>query len=221
MRNNNEKGGQREEKLTMGHKTLRLLTISLLAGTLTIMGTSTGKTQLITSIANMGSTTFAVEDESTSASYSQSPTYLEFNGSFLGATLGGLWEPAVPKDWSLYSLSDFGLMLSIQGENPNLPFTIEFYDSSLSIANTFTGNTAGVTTNLTFAPILLSLPGTGNMNEILGIQFTFDGPDNAGMKWESISVVPEPSTYALLTLGSLILTLTILKKRKPKCLSTL
>jgi hypothetical protein len=160
----------------------------------------TSNAQLITSIGNLGSLDFSVDSESTNAPHTQEPNYINFTGSFsLGATLGGLWDPAIPKDWSIYDLGDFGLLISITGTNPNLPYTVEFYDSNLFLVNTFTGTTAGAGTSLSFSSLTLSVPGTSNMNDILGIQFTFDASDAINMNWESIAVVPEPKTITLLT----------------------
>lgn len=169
------------------------------------LGLTNSQAQLIVPITQMGSDYLDVDPLATTATYSQSPTTLTFNSSYsLGATLGGFFLSS-PKDWSAYSTSDFGLMMSIVGTNPNMPFTIEFYDSSLSIANTFTGSTTDVGSTVTFAPIALSILGTGNMNSIVGMQFTWDAPETINVTWSQIAVVPEPNVTSLLILSLLSL----------------
>jgi hypothetical protein len=179
---------------------------------LLLAGQSSG--QIITKIASLGTLDFSVESSSTTANYTQTTSALNFSGAqFLGATLGGLWSPAGAKDWSPYQLSDFGLLASVNGVNPNMPFTLEVYDSNLQIANIFVGNTFGATLSPSFLSLTLSQEGTGNMNDIVGIQFTWDSNDSIDFAWEGIGVVPEPSTISLLVLGASALIFRLLRRR--------
>lgn len=185
---------------------------------LSLISTSTqSQAQLITNLTDMGQTSFSIDDDISSLPYTQTPTSLKFDTGFsLGATVGGVWNPEGAKDWSSYSLTDFGIIAAIVGTNPNTPFTIEFYDSNLDIANTFTGSTSGIGASPTFSPILFSLAGSGQMDDIIGIGFTFDSPDTIDMTWDSIAVVPEPSTYLLLALGLIACATSIFIKTKGK-----
>jgi len=183
-----------------GSKKSFLLSFILLLGLLI----QSPKAQSFTNLADLGSNTFAVEESATTIAYTQSTNSLSFNGSFpLGATLGGVWAPSIPKNWSIYDLGDFGLILSVTGTNPSTPFTLELYDSSFQIVNTFIGSTFGATSSPSFSPLTLSLIGTGDMSDILGVQFTLNSPETINLNWESIGVVPEPNISWLLGLSAL------------------
>lgn len=161
----------------------------------------------ITRIASLGNLDFSVDLASTTASYEQSVSAISFAGSqSLGDTLGGLWINPTPKDWSQYSLSNFGLLGKVTGANPSMPFTLEFFDTNLEIVNTFEGSTVDATSIESFMNLTLSTPGNGNMNDIFGMQFTWDSPGSINFDWEGLAVVPEPKTYLLLILGAFALT---------------
>jgi len=200
---------------------LQLLLV-LILGTIALGNfASNAHGQLITNIAQMGNTDFTVDEDSTTLSYTQNASAIVINTGFpLGATIGGIWNPATPKDWSLYDLNNFGIIISVSGENPNTPFTIDFYDSSLAIANTFTGTTFGAGATPSFSALTFTTPGTGAMNDIYGMVLTFDAPDTINMSWEGVAVVPEPTTNALLIsaafLGALGLWLRAKKTKKSR-----
>lgn len=172
--------------------------------------------QVFTNIANVGDLSFSVEEGSTTLPYTQTTNSLSFNGSFsLGATLGGVWNPLVPKNWSLYDTQDFGLVLSVYGTNPSLSYSLELYDENLELVNTFIGSTFGANETPSFSPLTLSLVGNGDMSEVLGMQFTINSIDPINMEWSNVAVVPEPTTAFLLLLSlGLILTLGICKARR-------
>jgi hypothetical protein len=198
-----------------GVRSLSLTLALTLTMLVSLISVSSSKAQLITSLADMGLSTFTIDEDATSLPYNQQSNFVNINTGFpLGATIGGIWNPAVPKDWSSYSLQDFGLMLSIDGANPNTPYTIDLYDSNLDLANKFSGSTDGVGSTATFSPLSFALAGSGQMDDIIGVVLTFDAPDAINMNWESIAVVPEPSTYILLGLGIVICGIALLNKRK-------
>jgi len=171
--------------------------------------------QIITKISSLGSLDFSVDSSSTTASYGQSISELTFSGSqSLGATLGGVWNPPAPKDWSAYSLADFGILGTVTGTNPNMPFTLEFYDSNLLVANTFSGSTISAGSSTSFMSLTLSTPGNGNMNDIFGLQFTWNSNDAINFGWEGVAVVPEPSTYMLIVLAGIVLLALHFRKEK-------
>jgi hypothetical protein len=185
-----------------------------LVGLSLLLLASTASSQLIAKVAGFGSLDFSVESGATSASYTQTVTSLNFNGSqSLGATLGGFWNPLTPKDWSSYPLTDFGLLVTLAGTNPSMPFTLEVYDSALQIANIFTGSTFGATSSPSFLSLTLSQIGSGNMNDIVGIQFTWDALDSVDIAIEGMGVVPEPSTVSLLVIGGCAILFRFLRKR--------
>jgi hypothetical protein len=120
-----------------------------------------------------------------------------FNGAYaLGDTLGGSFTA---QDWSAYT--DFGIVMTLTGTNPDLPFSVQFYDSSFNVINTYSGFTS-VNPLSPFQPLTLAIPGTGVLSSVAGVQFTWDGGGTINATAEKVAVVPEPSTYALLFLGA-------------------
>jgi hypothetical protein len=104
------------------------------------------------------------------------------------------------------SATDFAVKLSIiSGNNPNLPFSISLVNNNGDILN-FSGTSASATTG-TWIPLTRALdPGVPIV--LLGVtagQLTWDGGATANVIVENLGAVPEPSTYALLSLAGLAL----------------
>jgi hypothetical protein len=123
-------------------------------------------------LVNLGTNAFMVEEGVTTASYSQTEDALAFSNTYgLGDTLGGLF--AEQQDWSHYD--SFGIRMTLEGANPELFFTVEFYDEDFAIINTYQGNTAG----LSFIPAVvmldLSLANNGDFALVDAMQFTWNG----------------------------------------------
>lgn len=122
-------------------------------------------------LVNLGTDTFSIDPGATTADYSQTVDSLIFDGTFaLGDTLGGTFAA---QNWTAYET--FGLRMSLTGTNSNLSFTVQFYDSTFAVINSYQGTTSG----LSLAPIVmlsLSLPGTTNFSSVAGMQFTWDAP---------------------------------------------
>ena len=160
-----------------------------------------------TNLAALGTDNFTVDGGSTTASYSQTTTNLTLVSPFtLGDTLGGVFTTGY--DWSAYSNTNnftFGLFMSAAAASPGVPFTVEFFNGALdTIVNTYSGDASGLSTSLTFVPMSLSLPGSGDFSSIGGMQFTWDGGGTGTVVVDSIavSVVPEPTTWAMLAFGA-------------------
>ena len=102
---------------------------------------------------------------------------IEFSPSVaLGDTLGGAFVQTY--DWSVYTGPDweFGVVMSLQGTNPNLPFSVEFFDSSFASSVLYQGFTEGMLASDTFLPLTLNLfPPVFNYSDVGGLQFTWDG----------------------------------------------
>lgn len=164
--------------------------------------------QMIVESVSMGSASFSVNEGATTASYEQTPAGLNFVGTQgLGDTLGGLWNLGAPKNWSGYQLGDIGLFAGVVGPNPAIPFTFELYDSDLLVIATFTASTSGLGPEPSFLPMALTEVGSGSLERVWGAQFTWDGRDSINMTWESVAVIPEPTTGVLVALAILILAL--------------
>jgi hypothetical protein len=153
-------------------------------------------------LVSLGSATFTVDPGATTAAYTQSASGIIFNASYvLGNTLGGTFAT---QDWSNPSYTDFGVVMTLTGVNPNLPFSVQFYDDSFNVINTYGGTTAPLVAGTpTYNPLSLSIAGTGILSSVAGIQFTWDGDGAINTTVEEVAAVPEPSTYALLSLGGL------------------
>jgi len=171
-------------------------TLASLAAAVFLITTASGYVDLV----SLGTSTFTVEPSATTALYSQNASGIVFNGSYvLGNTLGGTFTLS---DWSSPSLTEFGMVMSINGVNPNLPFAVEFYDGSFNVINKYEGFTVGAGSTPTYIPMTLLQPGTGNLTQVAGIQFTWNGDGAIDATVQSVAAVPEPSTYALLALGA-------------------
>jgi hypothetical protein len=159
------------------------------------------------SLAALGSLNYTVDEGSSTASYSQTTTNLTLFSPFgLGNTLGGVFSTAY--DWSAYSNTNnftFGLLMSAPEASPDIPFTVEFFNAELTaIVGAYTGDATGLGTSPTF--ITMSLQAGGNLSSIGGMQFTWDGTAGAGttVVVDSVAVVPEPTTWAMLVFGGVL-----------------
>jgi hypothetical protein len=196
--------------MVLNMKKAPVLLIALLS-----LGSASLTASAQTSLVNLGSTNFIVDSDATTIAYSQSSTNLTLNSPItLGDTLGGVFSTAA--NWSAYTNTNtytFGLFMSAPGASPGIRFTVEFYNGAIDgIVNSYEGVASGLGTNPTFIALDLSLPGTGDLSSIGGLQFTWDGAGTGTVVVDSVGVVPEPSTYALLLLGGA--SLWALKRRK-------
>jgi len=159
------------------------------------------------SLAALGTDNFTVDGDVTTAAYSQTATTLTLVSPFtFGDTLGGTF--ASTYDWSAYSNAStftFGLFMSAAGASPGIPFRVEFFNGALdAIVNTYSGDASGLSASPTFVPMSLSLAGSGDFSSIGGMQFTWEGGGTGTVVVDSIavSVVPEPTTWAMLAFGA-------------------
>jgi hypothetical protein len=141
---------------------------------------------------------------STLGASSQSATGVTFGSPInFGDLVGGGFAS---QNWSSYSNSDFGMVLSASSTAVNLSFSVEFYDPSFAnVLNTYSGSVVSIGTSPTFVPLALSIPGTGILSSVGGVQVIWGGAGEAGQSVtvNSVAAVPEPSTYALLALAGL------------------
>ena len=155
-------------------------------------------------LVSLGSATFTIDPGATTAAHTQSASGVIFNGTYaLGDTLGGTFAT---QDWSNPSYTQFGIVMTLTGANPNLPFSVQFYDGSFNVINTYGGTTVPLVSGTpTYTPLSLNIAGTGILTSVAGIQFTWDGGGAVNTTVEGVAAVPEPSTYALLALAGVAL----------------
>jgi hypothetical protein len=173
-----------------------------------------------TNLASLGTDNFALLD-TLNATVAQSSTSLtnvapiSFGGLFAGAFVN------VNTDWSAYGDSNiwtFGLYMRTPGDNPNLPFTVEFLKElppvepgdpvSYELINSYQGTTDSATSTSSFVAFSsLFQSGTDDFSEVSAMQMTWDGgaTGNINVVIEGVGVVPEPSTWALLLCGGVLL----------------
>lgn len=152
-------------------------------------------------LVSLGSPGFTVSAEATTASYSQTSDGIVFNGTYvLGNTLGGVFAA---QNWSDPAFTTFAVKMTLTGVNPNLPFSVEFYDDEFNIINTYNATTTGILGTSTYVDLTLGFPGTGILTSVAGVQFTWDGDGAINTTVQGVAAVPEPSTYALLSLAGL------------------
>jgi len=175
--------------------------------------------QAQTNLANLGSDNFTIL-LTNDISASQTATNLTLTTP---QTFGGLFGGGFTGtyNWSAYTNTNsfqFGLFMSAPGASPDLPFTIQFYNAALdTIVNEYQGVASGLTASISFVPMDFSAPGSGGMNDVGGLQFTWDGGGSGTVVVESVgvAVVPEPSTWAMLVLGSLLVAGVAWRRRVP------
>lgn len=175
---------------------------------------------LTNSLASLGSDnyTILIDNELSYTHASSSLTILTPHN--LGGTVGGSFT-AAPYDWTAYTDTNswnFGLLMSALTTSPNLPFTIELFDNSGSFGsiNKYQGIASGLTNTPTFVPVFFSEVGSGDMSSVGALQFTWDGGGTGTVVVDSFAaaqVVPEPSTWALITLGSSLVGGVALRRR--------
>ena len=158
-------------------------------------------------LAALGTDSFTVDEGSTTAAYSQTATNLTLVSPFtLGDTLGGVFSSTY--DWSAYSNTNnftFGLYMSTAGASPGIPFNVELFNAALDVIATYSGDAAGLGASSTFIPMSFQLGGgSGDLSSIGGMQFTWNGAGTGTVVVDSIavSVVPEPTTWAMLAFGA-------------------
>lgn len=168
---------------------------------------SVGTSGAATDLVSLGTSSFTVDTDFSTAPFSQTSTTLSLDVPFAnGQILAGDLLAGAPFDWSLQP----GLALSLSSSSaPSATLFLEFQDAAFETLATFSVGTASVTSSPgTFD--LVATPGSSitSLTNVSSLEFTWSGsganPDTA-LTIHAIQGVPEPSTYALLALAGLAL----------------
>ena len=154
-------------------------------------------------LMNFGTTDFTVETNITNVTNSQTAT----TATITSGEAGGIFAGILTTPFSLSSTDSIVLVLSFTGTNRNTPFDLAFFDSSFTSIGTYQGNTSAATLASTPTNLGLTLTTAAFSGASVGaIQMGLNGAgDSINYTFHSVSVVPEPSTYALMALGGLVL----------------
>jgi hypothetical protein len=167
-----------------------------IAAAILLSFTLTAKSSYI-DLSSFGTGVFSIDDGITTATSLQSDSGITYSSIGLGNTLGGEFSSG-PFDWSAYS--DFAIQMSFSGANPNVSFTVEFFNADFTVANVYQGDTSDILAG-GYVPFSLMSGSPAVLPNIGGIQLTWDGSASGTITTTTVAAVPEPSTYALLALA--------------------
>jgi hypothetical protein len=171
-----------------------------------------------TQLASLGTNNFNVSVTLTMTPQQSATSLTNVPTIPLGGLFGGSFTNLTSSDWSAYSDTNiwtFGLFMFAPGVNPNVPFTVELYDSTFGLINAYQGTTVDVTSSSSFVEFdTLSLAGSGDFSSVGGFMLTWDADVTSTVVIDGVGVVPEPSTWALLGLGALVTGVATLRRRR-------
>jgi hypothetical protein len=165
-----------------------------------------------TDLTTFGTSDFAVDTGFSDAPFSQSATTLSLNTPFSsGQILAGDFASAF--NWS--SEPGFALVLS-SIDAPNALLVVEFQNAAfvpLAVFNVGTGLMTATPTSFTLNPVSGSISA---LTQVAALEFKWNGSSLSGdtaVTVHALQSVPEPSTYALLTLVGVGLGGYVLRRR--------
>jgi hypothetical protein len=176
-------------------KTLQFL---VLTASIAFVSFQTSNAQVL---SNFGTTAFAIDTDNSTLPFSQSGT------SFTGTDTNGILAGVFTTPFSLSSSSPLRLNFSFTGTNQNSGFTLEFLTPTFTSIATYSGSTAGATTSSVTTQLTLTTGASFTNQSVGGVNITLNGAggQTVSYQFQSLEVVPEPSTYALMAIGGLVL----------------
>ncbi len=167
-----------------------------------------GRSQALTLL---GTPDFDIDGGVSLAPYTQGSTSFTINGTpNAGDGVGGGFldsATGLPTSYDWTGVTTFGLVMSLASP-VSAAFTVDFFDAS-GLVGTFTGDTSTLTTD--FTELTLTEDFRSDLSAVIGMQFTID--DSVTISNLTVTeVVPEPSTWALLLLGTVVLGLRLWRR---------
>ncbi|MEO7931895.1 MAG: PEP-CTERM sorting domain-containing protein [Chthoniobacterales bacterium] len=108
--------------------------------------------------------------------------------------------------------STIQLTLAVSGTNPNSAFTVRLYSSDFSF-RTYSGFLSSFGSSQT---TVVLTPGSGTItgNTVVAFGFFGGGSGNSlNLTFDTITAVPEPSSYVLMIIGAMVLSRIAFKRR--------
>lgn len=164
--------------------------------------------QTLAQFGSLSSNVFTIDETSlngwTSSNVSQTTTGVNVNGA---DDIGNSWSGGWASTWNLSSNDN--LQINITGPTfPTSTFSVTLFSADQGggdfLSKTFDGDfsQAGVVGN----NYSLTFNSGDSFTAVSGFTFTSAGSgENMNISFNNLSVIPEPSTYALMALGGLVL----------------
>ena len=141
-------------------------------------------------LVSFGSGSFSVDPGAVTAAYKQSGQGISFGpGISLGDSIGGRISPIRLPGGS----SSLGLIMRLNGANPDLPFSLEAFDANFNVTAKFQGQTSDLVGATSFVPLKL-VEGSVQASSIAGLQFTWDGGGAVNVELLSIATTTSPAS---------------------------
>jgi hypothetical protein len=167
-----------------------------------------------TDLTSLGTNGWSIDTSSSSSIYSQSSTSISFNTAVTSGdpVQGSL--VTTPVNWSAFnagngtqgSSTDFAVNMSFTGgSNPNMGFNLQVWNADFSENMYFAGNTNGATSTAAYIPLTFDSGNTAVLSNPATIIISWNDSGTPNVTMNSLAAVPEPSTYALMALGGLVL----------------
>ena len=160
-------------------------------------------------ITDFGSSTFTIDNQ-TSFITTQTETDLQISGTELNSLLG-IYDPV---DLSSVWDAPLSISASVVNNAPSTQFTITLFDGEFDTAEFVGGEWSSLLngSSLTFS----SFNGSFDNTNVIGLDLSGSGlGDPINVTLNNLSMVPEPSIYALL-IGLLILSYSVIRRHRVK-----
>lgn len=189
------------------YKFRRLLALTMMS----LLIAAATDAQSLPQTVSMGSASFAI-DEGNSLPHTQNATSFTINGPFaIGEGLGGgFLVSGSPGSYDWSAATGFSLRMLVSASSA-IGFSLDFFDESAANVARYRGSTDGLTG--AFSDVSLQQQFQNDMSAVFGMQLTFDDAGTFNTTIESVTAVPEPTTWALMIMGAAFLGANLWRRR--------